>query len=140
MTRADQEHATFESEETFDPDTDIRDYDDVARNLPVFCVSSRAYQKLSGKLRMDDFVSHGYASIDDTEIPQLQAHAMKLTENDRVSNCKRFLNELNQLLSSLCIWVSQGGRMSALSEKDQREEQAHLDMLHGRLKNVGLPT
>lgn len=46
----DQENAAEEDEEGFDPEEDLRDYDAVARSLPVFCVSSRAYQKLSGRM------------------------------------------------------------------------------------------
>ena len=46
MKELDQELAAEEDEENFDPAKDIRDYDEVARSLPVFCVSSRGYQKL----------------------------------------------------------------------------------------------
>ncbi len=41
----DQELAAEEDEENFNPDAEIRDYDEVARGLPVFCVSSRGYRK-----------------------------------------------------------------------------------------------
>ncbi len=34
----DQELAAEEDEENFNPDTEARDYDEVARGLPVFCV------------------------------------------------------------------------------------------------------
>ena len=37
----DQELAAEEDEESFNPDAEARDYDEVARSLPVFCVSSR---------------------------------------------------------------------------------------------------
>ncbi|KAL2015624.1 hypothetical protein VTK56DRAFT_5081 [Thermocarpiscus australiensis] len=50
----DQENAAEEDEANFDPEVDIRDYDAVAESLPVFCVSSRAFQKLSGRLQKDD--------------------------------------------------------------------------------------
>lgn len=49
----DQELAAEEDEENFNPDAETRDYDEVARSLPVFCVSSRGYQKLQGRLRKD---------------------------------------------------------------------------------------
>ncbi|RDL34493.1 uncharacterized protein BP5553_07621 [Venustampulla echinocandica] len=42
----DQENAQEADEANFNPDEDIRNYEEVARSLPVFCVSSRAYQKL----------------------------------------------------------------------------------------------
>ena len=45
----DQEIAAEDDEENFNPDVDVRDYDEVAQSLKCFCVSSRAYQKLSGQ-------------------------------------------------------------------------------------------
>jgi chromosome segregation ATPase len=52
----DQENAAEEDEDNFNPDEELRDYDKVAESLPVFCVSSRAYQKMSGHLAKDDGV------------------------------------------------------------------------------------
>jgi hypothetical protein len=49
----DQENSQEKDEETFNPDEDIRNYDEVARPLPVFCCSSKAYQKMSGRLVRD---------------------------------------------------------------------------------------
>lgn len=69
----DQEIAAEEDEDNFNPDNDVRDYDEVAKSLPVFCVSSRGYQKLQGRLRKDPPVP-GFTSIEETEIPALQAH------------------------------------------------------------------
>lgn len=48
----DQENAEEEDPDNFDPQGEIRDYDEVARTLPVFCVSSRAYQKLCGRMKV----------------------------------------------------------------------------------------
>lgn len=42
--------AMREDEENFDPREEARDYAALAGNLPVFCVSSKAYQKMSGRL------------------------------------------------------------------------------------------
>lgn len=75
----DQENAAEEDEDNFNPDEEQRDYDRVARSLPVFCVSSRAYQKMCGRLQKDDPVP-GFETAEETEIPQLQAHCKKLTE------------------------------------------------------------
>ncbi|KAK3319346.1 hypothetical protein B0H66DRAFT_591910 [Apodospora peruviana] len=71
----DQENAAEEDEATFDPEVDLRDFDAVARFLPGFCVSSRAFQKISGRLEKDNFNEAGFESADDTEIPQLQRDA-----------------------------------------------------------------
>ena len=57
------EIAAEEDAEGFDPEADARDYDEVARSLPVFCVSSRAYQKLSGCLKKDPNVP-GFTTVE----------------------------------------------------------------------------
>lgn len=115
----DQENAAEESPDNFDPDEEMRDYGQVANSLPVFCVSSRAYQRLSGRLQKDSDVN-GFAHPDQTEIPQLQAHCRKLTEGGRQVSCKSFLNGLSQLLTSLSLWVLDDGS-GAASNVDQRD-------------------
>lgn len=69
----DQEIAAEEDEENFNPENEVRDYDEVAKSLPVFCVSSRGYQKLQGRFRKDPPVP-GFTNIEETEIPALQTH------------------------------------------------------------------
>ncbi|KAI1074397.1 hypothetical protein F5B20DRAFT_586283 [Whalleya microplaca] len=125
----DQENAIEEDDTAFDPDQDIRDYDEVARSLPVFCVSSRAYQKLSGRLKKDDFQSHGFMSMKDTEVPALQEHAKKLTEAGRASHCRRFLNDLTQLINSMKLWATNDGTQSTLTDVEKRREEMHLRKL-----------
>ncbi|KAI5922509.1 Dynamin family-domain-containing protein [Camillea tinctor] len=125
----DQENAAEEDDTTFDPDQDIRDYDEVARNLPVFCVSSRAYQKLRGRLLKDNFRSDGFLSPEDTEVPQLQEHAKKLTEAGRASHCRRLLNDLAQLANSMKLWSASNGTMSQLTDSEKRREELHLRKL-----------
>ena len=122
----DQETAIEEDEENFDPDVDLRDYDKVAETLPVFGVSSRAFQKLSGRLVRDKFNSAGFRSLEETEIPQLQAHAQKLTENGRAASCRRFLADLSQLLNSLSMWATNDGTRSNLTDSEKRAEENHL--------------
>ena len=118
----DQELAAEEDEENFNPDAEIRDYDEVARGLPVFCVSSRAYQKLQGRLRKDPHIA-GFTNIEETEIPHLQAHCEKLTETGRSANCRTFINKLSQLLNSLTLWASSDGT-SANMTAEQRAREA----------------
>ncbi|KAI0432051.1 hypothetical protein F5Y09DRAFT_302853 [Xylaria sp. FL1042] len=125
----DQENAADEDDATFDPDEDIRDYDEVARSLPVFCVSSRAYQKLSGKLEKDDFQSYGFRSVEDTEIPKLQQHAKKLTEAGRANHCRQFLNELSQLINSMKLSSAANDTTSNLTEDEKSREEKHLKKL-----------
>lgn len=128
----DQELAAEEDAANFNPDVETRDYDEVARSLPVFCVSSRAHQKLQGRLRKDPAVP-GFKATEQTEIPQLQAHCKKLTVAGRVENCRRFLNSLNQLLNSLRLWSTNDGTGAHLSE-GQKEREAQI--LQDRLKKL----
>lgn len=76
----------------------------MAGNLPVFCVSSKAYQKMSGRLERDEKVD-GFPDIENTGIPGLQRHALKIIESTRVIACQRFLNELRRYLMSLMMQV-----------------------------------
>ncbi|KAL9124079.1 MAG: hypothetical protein Q9217_006557 [Psora testacea] len=135
----DQEIAAEEDEENFNPDVEARDYDAVARTLPVFCVSSRGYQKLKGRLRKDPGVP-GFTSIEETEIPQLQAHCEKLTETGRAANCRTFINKLSQLLNSLTIWASSDGTGANLTAEQKAREagylQKELDGLETGLENA----
>ncbi|KAI1760686.1 hypothetical protein GGR53DRAFT_508668 [Hypoxylon sp. FL1150] len=125
----DQENAAEEDEAAFNPDEDLRDYDEVARSLPVFCVSSRAYQMLSGRLQKDDFQGDGFMSVEDTEIPQLQQHAIRSTEAGRASHYRGFLNELVQLINSLGLWTANDGTQSTLTDVEKRREEMHLRRL-----------
>ena len=63
----DQENAAETDEANFNPDEDVRDYEEVARSLPVFCVSSRAYQRLSGRFKKEKDVP-GFVDIEETEV------------------------------------------------------------------------
>lgn len=121
----DQELAAEEDEEKFNPDADTRDYGEVARSLPVFCVSSRGYQKLQGRLRKDSNIP-GFKALEETEIPQLQAHCKQLTVAGRTSNCKRFINNLSQLLNSLSIWASNDGSGANMTADQRRREEKYL--------------
>ncbi|KAL8719303.1 MAG: hypothetical protein Q9181_008075, partial [Wetmoreana brouardii] len=108
----------------FDPEDEYRDYDQVARELPVFCVSSRGYQKLKCRLRKDGPVT-GFQDIAETEILMLQQHCRKLTEAARVAGSQRFLNNLFQLANGLTLWLSgDDPRATMTREQKTREEQA----------------
>ncbi|EME89341.1 uncharacterized protein MYCFIDRAFT_10329, partial [Pseudocercospora fijiensis CIRAD86] len=121
----DMETAEEEDPDNFDPEIDIRDYEKVAESLPVYCVSSRAYQKLSGRLKRDNDVP-GFTDIKETEIPALQAHCKKLTEAGRQATCSRFLNSVKQLLTSLQIWAGDDGTGTKLSAAQRDSEKAWL--------------
>lgn len=135
--RLDQEAAQDEDEDDFDPEAvdSLRDYEEVARSLPVFCVSSRAYQSMSGRLSKDHARYDGFLEPSDTEIPQLQQHARKLTEAGRARHCRAFLNDLSQLLNSMKLWATMDGSKS-LSGSERKKEAKLLGSLLQQLDKV----
>ncbi|KAK7545338.1 hypothetical protein IWX49DRAFT_500418 [Phyllosticta citricarpa] len=132
----DQETAEEEDAEAFDPEVDLRDYDEVARSLPVFCVSSRAYQKLCGRLKRDKPVP-GFKDICETEVPKLQAHCKQLTEAGRIACARRFLTNLSQFLTSMNLWATNEGSSAIITADQRRQEQTFLKQkLEELRKNV----
>ncbi|GLA80468.1 hypothetical protein AtubIFM56815_001289 [Aspergillus tubingensis] len=103
----------------------IGDYDELERNLPVFCVSTRAYQSLRGRSDLAKVVG-GFSQLEETEIPFLQQHCVKLTENAREESSRRFLTQLNELFQSMTLWYS--ARSAAnVSEQRVKELKAGLE-------------
>ncbi len=115
--------------------TDRRDYDEVAQNLPVFCVSSRAYQKLKGRLQKDKSPP-GFTHIDQTEVPALQAHCVELTTVGRQASCRKFLTSMFQLLNSLRLWSSNDGSGRNLTEGQLKREAQILKERMSKLDSV----
>lgn len=122
--------AMREDEENFDPREEARDYAALAGNLPVFCVSSKAYQKMSGRLERDEKVD-GFPDIENTGIPGLQRHALKIIESTRVIACQRFLNELRRYLMSLMMQVVIPQQPLKLADEMRQQE---LDFLEESLE------
>jgi GTPase SAR1 family protein len=122
----DQEIALEADEHNFDPDEDARDYNEIARGLPVFCVSSRAYQHQRGHFQQDDAVP-GFTTIEQTEMPQLQLHCQNLTRESRIQIGRNFLLSLCQHLRSLELWASDGVSSSELTEQDRFEQNACME-------------
>lgn len=122
----DQENAAEEDEENFNPDEELRDYDEVAKALPVFCVSSRAYQKMCGRLRKDDAVP-GFDSPEETEMPQLQAHCKKITEAGRMQSARNFLLSVCQQLTTFCLWASNNGSGVKMTDDDKRRQVRYVE-------------
>ncbi|KAF7133652.1 hypothetical protein CNMCM5793_004944 [Aspergillus hiratsukae] len=92
--------------------------------LPVFCVSTKAYQKLQGRLQKNEPEVAGFTELEQTEIPQLQAHCIRLTEGPREALSKLFLIELKKLLQSMSLWSSATGSAHVLSDAKMQEMEA----------------
>ena len=130
----DQENAAEEDEDNFNPEVEMRDYDEVARSLPVFCVSSRAYQKMCGRMQKDDGVP-GFVDPQDTEVPQLQAHCRKLTEGGRIQTSRAFLTTVCQMLSTFSLWTSDDGTGLQMTKEETQKQVIHLQQRLNELTN-----
>ncbi|KAB5570384.1 hypothetical protein GE09DRAFT_1283507 [Coniochaeta sp. 2T2.1] len=115
------------------------DYDVIAKSLPVFCVSSRGYQFLRGRSLKDGTIG-GYRCLADTQIPQLQEHAMRLGHLELATTNKAFLAALGRSIRSLMLWASSGlstegfqSNTDTLSEEDV-SKLSQLDTLIATLR------
>ncbi|KAH6654028.1 hypothetical protein BKA67DRAFT_518272 [Truncatella angustata] len=117
----DQETAIRENAENFDHNHRIRDYKQIADSLPVFCVSSRAYQAKMYPTKADAEFA-GFVDFDQTEIPQLKAHAQRMTELGRVAACTKFLSSCLRVFQSLRAWLDVKDLDVSISEAEAARE------------------
>ncbi|KAJ9154757.1 Nuclear GTPase SLIP-GC [Pleurostoma richardsiae] len=127
----DEDDAAGEDGQDFDPSKLKRDYNEVARSLPVFCISNRAFEQVWEGAQIESPIQ-GFRTLDETEIPQLKEHAKGLTENMRLLKSKTFLNDFMALLTSLLLWVeSEGSGLNLrieMGDKEQGYEIKHLNV------------
>ena len=106
----------------------------------MFCVSSRAYQKLQGRL-VKNKSPPGFKHVDETEMPALQKHCIELTKKTREVTCRRFLTNVFQILDSLRLWASNDGTGRNLTDAQlDREGKLLKDKLDKLDKVSGLPS
>ncbi len=126
-----------DDEDNFDPAFIHRDYIEVAKRLPVFCVSSKAYQKISGRLKKDDPVT-GFIRLEQTEIPALQKHALGIADKTRAVTCRRFLDGLSRFLTSLHLQVVKSDQPHKIADDLRQNELQALARAMVELKKVGI--
>ncbi|KAI8635076.1 hypothetical protein F5Y19DRAFT_470125 [Xylariaceae sp. FL1651] len=117
LKELDQQDAQHIDADNFDPEKELRNYNEIGRSLPVFCISSRAYQSIKGHEETE-----GFNTLDDTEIPQLRAHTIKLTEVTQIRSIRAFLNEFIQILNSLYMWSSKDGSEVFYTAEEKKVE------------------
>lgn len=125
-SRLDQQDVEAQDPANFDPEVDQRDYDAIAADLPVYCVSSRAFQNLCGRLPHDKFDPSGFPSVEDTEVPALQDHAGVLTEKARAASARRWLHGFAKLIYSMIIWSGNHATQATLTDSEKEKEEAKL--------------
>ena len=112
------------SKNTEDAHVDYRDYTQVERALPVFVVSSKAFQVLSGYQQDDRDAIRGFLDINDTEIPALQKHCASLTFRARALTCTRTFIHSEQALGSIISWTGHGETREALTPQEMETLRA----------------
>ncbi|EGD97854.1 hypothetical protein TESG_05359 [Trichophyton tonsurans CBS 112818] len=88
--------------------------------LDVFCVSSKAFQILEGRLK-EHKVMKGFITPEDTGIPQLQRYCLNLGVAARIAKHRDFLNNLGQLVNSLQLQASGQDKLPLRSKQDDLE-------------------
>ncbi|KAK0711461.1 Dynamin family-domain-containing protein [Lasiosphaeris hirsuta] len=128
----DVDDAARRDEDDNDPEHEDRDYTKIGEALRVFCVSSRAYQKLSGRLQKDEKVI-GFPDIEDTEIPNLQRHAAMTAKSARAVSWCMFFNDFLQYLTSLMMQVVIAEQPLRLEDDLGAQELDFVSMSVGKL-------
>lgn len=132
-----------------------QDVEDIGQRLHVFMVSSAAYQIIRSKDRGEDHTrrrndakddtvpqllgdcSKGFSDVATTEIPQLQEHCRRLTDEAREKAYRRFLADTLQFLASLQLWASEADTDEfELSSRAQRQEKSNRKKEQEQLKVV----
>ncbi|ETS80009.1 hypothetical protein PFICI_07538 [Pestalotiopsis fici W106-1] len=121
-----------EDESDFDPEEN-KDYKKIGASLPVFCISSTAYQTLNNRFQHDSKIT-GFATLQDTGIPQLQDHAVLMTGSARMNTARGFLNIFFQQLNSLSIWAANQTYQSHLEASERETEMAHIRIISETLR------
>jgi len=125
VCRLDQDVAEQRDGEDFDPSSLARDYEVLAEMLPVFCVSGKAFQKMSGNFKEDDEVS-GFPDVEDTEIPALKRHARDITKSMRAVALRTFFNDVNQYLAEVMMQVVISDQPLQMAEDVKSQERAFI--------------
>lgn len=88
----------------------------------------------------------GFRTIEDTEIPRLQKHAISSAEVGQIRSNKAYLNRFSQVMNSLTVWTTtdelmlqQGhpAQIDASSESSKGWDMSVLDIHIKELAKVG---
>ncbi|KAI0168301.1 hypothetical protein BJ166DRAFT_611252 [Pestalotiopsis sp. NC0098] len=133
---SDHDLAMRENEQSFDPQNDRRDYEAISSSFPVFCVSSKVYQRANGRLEGDDVVQ-GFPTQDSTGIPRLRKYAKQLTESAREDVSRRYMKDFRQFIQTLSLWTQKHDSRDQLT-KDMFKSD--LDRLERQLEQAANAT
>lgn len=113
-----------------------RDYSLVAQSLPVFTLSSRAFQQLQRRVDQCQAPVSGFFSSEDTELPKLQRYTKQLTREDQIQKHKAYLNDFLTLLASIVVVTSACSQLDAFGKPatELTQEQKHKEEEHLRIR------
>lgn len=111
----------------------VNKHDTLAQDLPVFCVSARAYMKLTGKLSEDETV-RGFETDWDTDIPNLQQHALAIADEFRSAVCRRILEQFLHIMRTLVFQLLMEEKPLELEKELRDKELEHLSKSWNKLK------
>lgn len=100
------------------------------KELPVFCISSKAYEQHCRR-NIDDQRVEGFPHINDTQIPQLREHCIAAALSAQETVTKRFSSDLKSLVSEMKIWAED-------REPDRKISNEQRDSLLNAIKEPGL--
>ncbi|EFQ33347.1 uncharacterized protein GLRG_08491 [Colletotrichum graminicola M1.001] len=113
------------------------DYEQIGRDLPVFCISSRGYQQLRGRMKKDHRVV-GFTSLNDTEVPGLRNHTLQLAASIQAIHFQHHLGDIRRLLGAFDLFVAGDVANLKLSDKEKQKETENLEKSLSKLgKTLG---
>ncbi|KAM7199806.1 Dynamin family domain containing protein [Rhypophila sp. PSN 637] len=99
--------------------------------LPFECLQFRnrqGYQRLCGRLKEDEEKKFPcFRNVGDTQIPQLQARARGIATSMRQAECRSFLDNLSQCLTSLMVQVVLAAEPLKMADDLKEMELAFLE-------------
>ncbi|KAF0323181.1 tat pathway signal sequence [Colletotrichum asianum] len=107
-------------------DTERPSYEEIGRALPVFCISSRAFQQLRGRMKRDKRVP-GFTSLDETEVPALRKHTLEQAAAMQDSWFKHQLSEVCRFLRGMDLFLAGDDAFLKLSDAEKKEEYEFLE-------------
>lgn len=119
----------------YNPSIQKRDYAEVAQSLPVFCISSKAYQQLrkntSGESRME-----GFTCMEDSEIPGLKDHAKTSALAGQLRSTKAYVNQFMHIMNSLTLWTNELSLQAGQCGMSEETKAYELKVLDVQLKGL----
>lgn len=111
------------------------DYERIGRDLPVYCISSRSYQQLRGRMKKDRRVA-GFTTLEETEVPGLQRHTLEFAAAVQDGYFKSHLNEICRFLRGIDLFLAGDEATLKISDAERQEECEFLEKAVGKLRKV----